>query len=146
MTIHRVRSSKSWIAPQSSKSCMKIPNNITALSPSGPVIARSAALNSFLIPIICTDTCSDPSEKQSLPKKHSAQNNVLKVLQTWDCRTRILILQAIEYQYARSQWQFHKEDLPKPKPIFLVLSCFLRQIQPYLSIQSQFLQQSSFFL
>jgi hypothetical protein len=35
--------SKSWITPQNFKSCMKTQNNITALSLSEPVIARSAA-------------------------------------------------------------------------------------------------------
>ena len=35
--------SKLWIAPQSFKSCRNTTNNIIALSPSGPVIARRAA-------------------------------------------------------------------------------------------------------
>jgi hypothetical protein len=41
------RWTKLWIAPQSFKSCMMIPNTITALSPSGPVIARSAVQSKF---------------------------------------------------------------------------------------------------
>ena len=62
-----------WIAPQSFKSWMKITNNITALSLSWPVIARSAAQTKFWKIIICTP-------KQSHPKKHRARNNVLTVL------------------------------------------------------------------
>jgi hypothetical protein len=34
------------------------------------------------------------------------------VLQTWDCHNRILILQTIEYQYARSQRQLRGVDRP----------------------------------
>ena len=34
------------------------------------------------------------------------------VLQTWDCFTRISILQTIEYQYALSQWQLREGDRP----------------------------------
>ena len=33
-----------------------------------------------------------------------------KVLQTWDCFTRISILQTIKNQYARSQRQFIEDD------------------------------------
>ena len=31
----------------------------------------------------------------------------------WDCHTRILTVQTIEYQYTRSQWQFMKGDRSK---------------------------------
>ena len=59
-----------WIAPQSFKSCMKITNDITALSLSRTVIARSAKQNKICNEFICTT-------KQSTPKKHSARNIVL---------------------------------------------------------------------
>ncbi len=73
--------SKLLIAPQGFKSWRKITNNITAPTHSGPVIARSAAPNKIWTIITCTT-------KQSHSKKHSAKNNVLKVLQTWDCHTK----------------------------------------------------------
>ena len=47
------KTNKIWIAPQSFKSCMKIPNNLTALSHSSPVIARSAARNKIWMIIFC---------------------------------------------------------------------------------------------
>jgi hypothetical protein len=41
------KTNKIWIAPQSFKSCIKIPDDRTALTHSRPVIARSAAQSKF---------------------------------------------------------------------------------------------------
>jgi len=80
------------------KSCMKIPNNFSALSPSGPVpeisgrgvrhnrISKHNHLHDNLF--LPAPIFGDPSEKQSQTKKHCAKKNVLRCFKLWDCHIK----------------------------------------------------------
>ena len=57
---------KLWIAPQGFKGCGKTTNNITALSPSWPVIARSAAQSEFEGWLLARQ--SNPKLSSTVPK------------------------------------------------------------------------------
>jgi len=104
--------SKLWSAPQSFKSCIKIPNNITAISTSGPVIARSAEQNKVCNGIFCTTTCSCPPRFSGIHRKSNLKLwstlpktlfqtalSEIKIYNLWGIDCRRLLIKKLGWNY-----------------------------------------------